>query len=147
MKSEVAQSCLTLCDPMDYNPQNFPGKSTGVGCHFLLQGIFLTQGSNSGLLQCRQRRYLWGTREAPVKDTEVKSTKASVLIGERRGDFTHREESHVKRYWEAEIAVVLPQTKGLQKPLDTSSCKDGCFPRAFGRNLALLTPWSQTSGL
>ena len=25
---------------------NFPGKITGVGCHFLLQGIFLTQGSN-----------------------------------------------------------------------------------------------------
>ena len=24
----------------------FPGKNTGVGCHSLLQGIFLTQGSN-----------------------------------------------------------------------------------------------------
>ena len=23
---------------------NFPGKNTGVGCHFLLRGIFLTQG-------------------------------------------------------------------------------------------------------
>ena len=31
-------------------PWDFPGKSTGVGCHFLLQGIFLTQGSNSCLL-------------------------------------------------------------------------------------------------
>ena len=29
---------------------NFPGKNTGPHCHFLLQGIFLTQGSNSGLL-------------------------------------------------------------------------------------------------
>ena len=27
-------------------PWNFPGKNTGVGCHFLLPGIFLTQGSN-----------------------------------------------------------------------------------------------------
>ena len=27
----------------------FPGKNTGVGCHFLLQGIFLTQGSKLGL--------------------------------------------------------------------------------------------------
>ena len=27
-------------------PWNFPGKNTGVGCHFLLQGIFSTQGSN-----------------------------------------------------------------------------------------------------
>jgi len=31
-------------------PWDFPGKNTGVGCHFLLQGIFLTQGSNSHLL-------------------------------------------------------------------------------------------------
>ena len=30
-------------------PQDSPGKSTGVGCHFLLQGIFPTQGSNLGL--------------------------------------------------------------------------------------------------
>ena len=29
---------------------DFPGKNTGVGCHFLLQGIFLTQGSNQQLL-------------------------------------------------------------------------------------------------
>ena len=35
----------------------FPGKSTGVGCHCLLQGIFLTQGSNPGLLHCRQTLY------------------------------------------------------------------------------------------
>ena len=34
-----------------------PGKSTGVGCHFLLQGIFPTQKSNPGLLHCRQILY------------------------------------------------------------------------------------------
>ena len=27
-------------------PQDFPGRNTGVGCHFLLRGIFLTQRSN-----------------------------------------------------------------------------------------------------
>ena len=31
-------------------PWNFPGKNTGVGCNFLLQGIFLTQGLNLHLL-------------------------------------------------------------------------------------------------
>ena len=36
------------------HPWNSPGKNTGVGCHFLLQGIFLTQGSNPGLPHCRQ---------------------------------------------------------------------------------------------
>ena len=35
-------------------PWDSPGKSTGVGCHFLPQGIFPTQGSNPGLLHCRQ---------------------------------------------------------------------------------------------
>ena len=31
-------------------PRNSPDKNTVVGCHFLLQGIYLTQGSNPGLL-------------------------------------------------------------------------------------------------
>ena len=38
----AAQSCLTLWDPMDYSlflcPWDFPGKDTGVSCHFLLPG-------------------------------------------------------------------------------------------------------------
>ena len=34
-----------------------PGKNTRVGFHFFLQGIFLTQGSNPGLLHCRQVLY------------------------------------------------------------------------------------------
>ena len=38
-------------------PWNSPGKNNGVGCHSLLQGIFLTQGSNLGLLHCRQILY------------------------------------------------------------------------------------------
>ena len=45
-------------------PWDSPGKSTGVGCHSLLQGIFLTQGSNSG--SCIEGRFftIWATREA-----------------------------------------------------------------------------------
>ena len=62
-ESEVTQSCPTLCDPMDckptrlLHPWDFPGNTTGVGCHFLLHGIFLTQGLNPGLLHCRQTLY------------------------------------------------------------------------------------------
>ena len=46
-------------------PWDLPGKDTGVGCHFLLQGIFPIQGLNPGLLHCRQilyrlsYNYLW----------------------------------------------------------------------------------------
>ena len=36
---------------------DFPGKNTGAGCHFLLQGIFPTLGSNPGLWHCRQILY------------------------------------------------------------------------------------------
>ena len=61
-ESEVTQSCPTLCDPMDCSlpvlcPWDFPGNSPGVDCHFLLQGIFPTQGSNLGLPHCRQTLY------------------------------------------------------------------------------------------
>ena len=56
--SEVAQLCLTLWDPMGCSPParllclwDSPGKNTGVGCHFLHQGIFCTAGSNPGLQQ------------------------------------------------------------------------------------------------
>ena len=38
-------------------PLDSPGKNTGVGCHFLLQRIFLTQGSNLGLPHCKQTLY------------------------------------------------------------------------------------------
>ena len=37
--------------------EDSPGKNTGVGSHSLLQGIFLTQGLNPGLLHCRQILY------------------------------------------------------------------------------------------
>ena len=38
-------------------PWDSPGKNTRVDCHFFLQGIFLTQGSNLGLWQCKQILY------------------------------------------------------------------------------------------
>ena len=52
----VIRSCLDSLRPHGLQPtrllcpQDSPGKDTGVGCHFLLQGIFLTQGSSLGLL-------------------------------------------------------------------------------------------------
>ena len=53
--SICAQSCSTLCNPMDCSPPvgcpyDFPYKNTEVSCHFLLQGIFPTQELNLRLL-------------------------------------------------------------------------------------------------
>ena len=64
---------LQSCDPREYSPPgssvrgDSPGKNTQVGCYFLCQGIFPTQGSNPQLLhllQCRGSLYIWTTREA-----------------------------------------------------------------------------------
>ena len=54
---KVTQLCQTLYDPMYCSPWNSPVQNARVGSLFLLQGIFLTQRSNSGLLHCRQILY------------------------------------------------------------------------------------------
>ena len=72
---EAAQSCPTLCDPVDCRarllcPWNSPGKNPGVGCHFLLQGIFPTRDRTQ--VSCMVGRRLlsepqgspWNTRAA-----------------------------------------------------------------------------------
>ena len=46
-----------------------PGKKTVVGCHVLLQGIFLTQGSNLCLHHRRRIFHHWATREAQLCPT------------------------------------------------------------------------------
>ena len=51
-ESDVAQSCLTLSEPMDcrlLHPWDFPGKSTGAGCHSLDHCKYLLWKVNPGL--------------------------------------------------------------------------------------------------
>ena len=62
-------SCVRLVA----TPWNFLGKNTGVGRHFLLQGIFLTQGSNSHLLHFLHWQVYSLPLEPPGKP-EIKNT-------------------------------------------------------------------------
>ena len=147
MKVKIAQSCLTLCDPMDWGlpgssvhgilqarilewvavpfsrgssqprdqtqvshitgrfpfsrgssqPRDWtqvsgiaggfllsesPGKpmNTGVGSLFLLQGIFLTQGLNQGLLNCRRTLYQMGYEGIPSWPRNTQRNKRPYLI-------------------------------------------------------------------
>ena len=60
LKLKVVINCVCVCvcvcvytclhAQLCLSTWNFPGENTGVGCHFLLWGIFLTQGSNPHLL-------------------------------------------------------------------------------------------------
>ena len=64
----VTKFCLTHLRPHGLQltrllcPWEFPGKNTGMGCHFLLQIIFLTKSSNPGCLH-----YRFFTPESPGK--------------------------------------------------------------------------------
>ena len=57
--------------PMDCSPPgssvhgDSPGKNTGLGCHAFLQGIFLAQESNRGLLHCKQILYQLSCQGSP----------------------------------------------------------------------------------
>ena len=69
----VTQTCSTLCNSMDCSPPgssvhgDSPGKTTGVGCHALLLGIFLTQGWNLDVLHCRWILYRLNHQGSEVK--------------------------------------------------------------------------------
>ena len=55
----LTQSCPTLCGPMNYSPPSFSvhGILQAKIPEWVLQGIFLTQGSNPGLPHCRRILY------------------------------------------------------------------------------------------
>ena len=81
-------------------PRNYSGKNTGVGCPFLLQGIFLTQGLSSHLL-CLQTGVQW-----------VLIRPSGVLIGRQ----PHEDTGPGRRPGEAEATV-------SDKPRDARSCQ------------------------
>ena len=60
LQSHRVQPTRILC------PWNSPGKNTGVGSNCLLQGTFLIQGSNPGLLHCRQILYQLSHQGSPI---------------------------------------------------------------------------------
>ena len=58
----------------------FSSKKTGVGGHFLLQGIFPAQGSKLRLLQCRRIPSSWATGEVPKAAWKWKSLRHDQLF-------------------------------------------------------------------
>ena len=61
VSDSVTPWTLVLQAPLS---MGFSNKNTGVGCHFLLRGVFPTQGSNPALLSGREVLYHlshWGS--------------------------------------------------------------------------------------
>jgi len=68
-------------------PWDSPGKNTGVGCHFLLQGIFPTQGSNLCLLHWQPGSYSLSLLGSPLQGKQCLGALGlnSVLEGNLAG--------------------------------------------------------------
>ena len=68
----VAQSNLTLCDPMDYSPAgspvhgNSPGNNTGVRCHASPRGPSQPRDRTQVSRIVGRFFTIWATREAPI---------------------------------------------------------------------------------
>ena len=71
----ISKLCLTLWPTRLFSPWDFPGKNTRVGCHFLLQGIFTKQVSNSYLL-C----LLWFQWQTNTINQSLKSEYSTFFI-------------------------------------------------------------------
>ena len=79
-----------------YSPWVSPGWNTGVGNLSLLQGIFLTQGSNPGLPHCRQILYQMSHKGSPhssrcsqiIKILKIKKEKCLRALSSKKKDET-----------------------------------------------------------
>ena len=76
-----SESCSVMSDSLRahglYSPWNSPGQNTGVGSLSLLQGIFLTQESNWGVLHCRQILYQLSHKGSPNEDVSEVFSESS----------------------------------------------------------------------
>ena len=86
MESESPSVTFHSCDPMDCSPPgssvhgDYLGKNTGLGCHFLLQGIFLTKESNQGLLSCRLILYHLSYHGSPSFKSISRTTESKTKL-------------------------------------------------------------------
>ena len=71
---------LKLCTPFLLRPWNSPGKNTGVGCHSLLQGIFLTLGWNLGLPHCSQILYHLSHPGSPTQKPVINGLVPAISV-------------------------------------------------------------------
>ena len=104
----IARGIRLLC------PWNLPGKNTGVGCHFLLHGIFPTQGSNPHLLHLLH----WQANTLPVVPT------GTLFFYLKSVNFNVRSQHY--RLWESTVGthlclLVSGCWEGLLAPKDLAS--------------------------
>ena len=144
----VTKSCLTLCDPLDCSP---PGSSVpGIlqsRIHFLLQGMFLIQGSNPCFLHCRQSAVLLQVDSLP---TELAGKPKCDCCPYKKWDMKKKKKSGTWRqtYAWKEYHLNMKAGEGVML-LEVKNAKNGQqTPRSSrrGRKRSLLhSPWKEAT--
>ena len=121
----ITQLYPTLCNPMDrlyparlLYPWDFPGKNTEMGCHFLLQGIFLTQGSNPRLLHGQADSSPLRHQEKPLwhnKHPETLWLKTDHFFGSQFKSSIGL--GSVECFWSGQGGLTCPQSCTYGQPL------------------------------
>ena len=127
--------CPSLCDPPGLSPARLlcpwgsPGKNTGVGCHFLLQRIFLTQGSNLHLLcllhwqavsmpLAPPGKPLYGFRLTrtlgPQHPSELTKSSGELLWGQEAVAISIQGIKHILQVLQAEGQLLMESLKTMQ---------------------------------
>ena len=107
-----------------HRPWDSQSKNTGVGCHFLLQGLFPTQGLNSDVRHCRQtlpsepqgspihkleNNYLWWRHRSTVACRRVRDTDSSSHGRQCAGESPFGEGHHCPYH-----SLASAQTTGME---------------------------------
>ena len=142
----VAQSCPALCNPMNLLPPrrheeparflcpwDSLGKNTGLGCHFLLQGIAPTQGSNSRLLHWPAVSLSLSHLGSPMYRNTVHCKNFCNLLAAKNST----EDIFRMRWWEASGSHNLALLSFNYDKLFTM--------KAVLRHINPLTPWKNES--
>ena len=110
----VASSSLRSHGARLLSPWNIPGNNTGVGCHFLLKGIFPTQGSKTGILHCgktlNQLSYQGSLNGSP---SCLKNTHGHLPEPPKR--CKEMLTSHSTGHYSLGFGTLLPATESLQQ--------------------------------
>ena len=120
-------------------PWDSLGKNTGVGCHALLQGIFLTLGSNPDLLHCRQILYQLSHKGSPLV-TPVAAAAVAWVVLDSVG--LHRwQPSRVLRPWDCSGKNTGVGCHFLLQ------CMHACMLSHFSHVRLCATPWTAATRL
>ena len=162
-----ARACALLCLTLQTHglkhsrllcPWNFPGKNTGVGCHFLLQGIISTQGWNLCFRRLLQRRQILYHEPLPPLYTMLylchcsRTLRLSILSSGRPLPYNIQEHCHslvqVLYWWACGLILVYYMTNNaiMNNPrLITSFYLPDCWSESKQRNLTNAKMCSQKS--